>query len=90
MKGITQMIEAYGREFEPSEDMNFVEAMEIIEKSRSKMELVGNGYLFGYMRGSQKNKSQRMVPLYNIRQMSDDEWNHLAAKNKAEREAVLC
>ena len=45
MTGITQMIEVYGMGFEPSEDMNFVEAMDIIADSQTKMEIAGNSYL---------------------------------------------
>lgn len=90
MTGIIQMIEAYGMRFEPSKDMSFVEAMDIISESQTKMEIAGNSYLYGFMRGSQNMAGKRMVPLYNIRQISDDEWNILAAKNRKEREAVIC
>lgn len=86
MTGITQMIEVYGMGFEPSEDMNFVEAMDIIADSQTKMEIAGNSYLYGFMRGSRNMDRKKMVLLCNIRQMTDARWNELAAVNKKERE----
>lgn len=74
----------------PQNDMNTREAKLIILASQTKMEIAGNSYLYGFMRGSQNMSGKRMVPLYNIRQMSDDEWNILAKKNREQRKAIVC
>lgn len=83
-----QVIKDYQARFDQSKAMRFAEASEIVCLSHSKMEIVGNGYLFGYMRGSEENKTRRHIPVYNIPQMSDEEWSRLAAKNKAERQVL--
>ena len=79
---IIDIIECYGMSVDPSEDINFVDAMDIITQSKSKMEMVGTGYLYGYMRGSRRSGSMRQVPVRNIKQMTDEEWNELARKNR--------
>lgn len=82
---IMEIILNYGDEFDPSQDMNMVEAMNIIEASRTRMEIAENAYLYGHMRGSCDSGLTRQVPLYNLKQLTDEEWNRLAARNKAER-----
>lgn len=42
--------------------------------------------LIGSKEMQQKSQNDKvMVPLYNIPQMSDEEWNHLAEQNRKER-----
>lgn len=79
---IVDIVECYGMTVDPSEDINFVDAMDIIKGSNSKMEMVGTGYLYGYMRGSRNRGFTKNIPLYNLKQMTDEEWNELARKNK--------
>lgn len=87
---IVDIVECYGMTVDPSEDINFVDAMDIIKGSNSKMEMVGTGYLYGYMRGSQnRGGGMRQVPVRNIKQMTDEEWNRLAARNKEERKVSI-
>lgn len=82
---IMDIVECYGMSVDPKEDINFMDAMDIIKSSQSKMEIVGTGYLYGYMRGSRCG-GKNMVPVYNIRQMTDEEWNRRAYRNRMERE----
>lgn len=80
---IIDIVECYGMTVDPSEDINFVDAMDIITESKSKMEMVGTGYLYGYMRGSRRRSNgMRQVPVCNLKQMTDEEWNELARKNR--------
>lgn len=81
---IIAIIENYGMLMNPEQDINTSEAIDIIKGSRTKMEIVGNGYLYGYMRGSRERSKK--IPVYNLRQMTDEEWNKLAAQNRLERE----
>lgn len=87
-KHIVTIIEAYGMTISPKEDINTSDAMAIIKGSQTKMEMVGNSYLYGYMKGRSSGRS-KMVPVLNVRQMTDDEWSALAARNKMEREALV-
>lgn len=82
---IMQIIENYTGELPPSRDINIAEAMNIIEASQSEMDMVENAYLYGHMRATYDNGHTRPVPLYNIRQLTDEEWMRLAAKNKETR-----
>lgn len=84
---VISIIEHYGSLIEPKEDINITEARDIIGGSHTKMEIVGNSYLYGYMRG-RASAGSKMVPVLNIRQMSDEEWTELATKNKLEREGL--
>lgn len=83
-----QIIKDYQKTFDQSKGMQFSEASEIVCESQSKMEMVGNGYILGYMRGIQDSKTERMIPLYSIRQIDDERWNELATINKAKRETI--
>ena len=76
------IIEEYGQLINPKEDLNTLEAREILSFSHTKMEIVGNSYIYGYMRGT--SSSRKMVPVYNLRQMTDEEWQAMARKNKLE------
>lgn len=69
----------------PEEDINIAEAMDIIADCETKMEIAGNSYLYGYMRGCSCGGS-KLVPVVSLRQMTDDEWAEMARKNKLERE----
>lgn len=80
-----EIILNYGDEFDPSQDMNMAEAINIIKSSRTRMEIAENAYLYGHMRGSYDSGLTRQVPLYNLKQLTDEEWNRLAAQNKTER-----
>lgn len=82
---IMEIIMSYGDEFDPAQDMNMVEAMNIIEASSTRMEIAENAYLYGHMRGSCDSGLTRQVPLYNLKQLTDEEWNRLAARNREER-----
>ena len=83
-KQIVSIIENYGMLINPEADINMAEAIDIIAGSRTKMEIAGNSYLYGYMRGCSCGGS-KMVPVLNLRQMTDEEWNVLATQNKLER-----
>lgn len=76
MREMEQVLETYGSEYEPEEDINFVDAIDIIKGSFSKMEMIHKGYEQGYICG--KHSAQKKVPLYNIPQISDERWNELA------------
>ena len=86
-KRIVSIIEGCGQLINPKEDISTLEAKEIIRFSLTNMEIVGNSYLYGYMRG-RKYGGGKMVPVYNLRQMTDDEWDALAKKNRLEREVL--
>ena len=81
-------IEEYGINMYCSEDMKCSEAKEIIAGSSSQMEIAGNSYLYGYMRGT-RTENVRHVPVLNIKMMSDEEWNRLARKSRMERQAAM-
>ncbi len=84
---IMEIIEAYGDTFEDSQDMSAADAKAIISGCRSKMEIVEYSYLYGRIRGLQCS-GRDMVPVYNIRQMTDEEWDRRAYRNRLEREVV--
>lgn len=86
---IMEIIEDYGDKFDPALDINISEAMFIIECCQTKMEIVEHSYLYGHMRGRYDNGLTKQVPLYNIKQMTDEEWNRLVARNKTERQASI-
>lgn len=86
---IMQIIENYGNEFDPAQDMNMAEAMSIIDSSKTRMEIAENAYLYGHMRGSYDGGLTRQVPTYNLQQMTDEEWAELARKSKLEREVSV-
>lgn len=86
---IMEIIEDYGYDFDPSQDMNIAEAMSIIDASKTKIEIAENAYLYGHMRGSCENGFSRQIPFYNLKQMSDEEWQEMAIRNKMEREAMV-
>lgn len=85
---IMEIIEAYGDTFEDSQDMSAADAKAIISCCRSQMEVVEYSYLYGHMIGSQENRKDRRVPVYNLRQMTDEEWNRRAYRSRLEREVV--
>lgn len=85
-KQIITIIENYGKLISPEEDISMAEARNIIHESQTNMEIVGNGYIYGYLRGA--SSSRKMVPVYDLKQMTDDEWNALASHNKLERIAL--
>ena len=85
---IMEIIEAYGDTFEDSQDMSAADAKAIISGCRSKMEIVEYSYLYGHMVGSRENGKDRRVPIYNLREMTDDEWNRMAYQSRLEREVV--
>ena len=85
-KGMLAIIEEYGQLINPKEDLNTLEAKEILSFSHTRMEVVGNGYLYGFIKG-RASSSRKMVPVYNLRQMTDAEWNALASQNKLEKTA---
>lgn len=82
MNNICKLIESYAEHIDPSKDMTCSEAKNIIQNSRTAMEVAGNSYIYGYMKG------KVMVPVLNIPIMSDEEWNKLAHRNYLERKAV--
>lgn len=82
---IIDMVMDYGDRFDSSQDINIAEAMNIIDAGLTKMEIVEISYLYGHMRASRSRGCTKSVPMYNLKQMTDEEWNRLAAKNKAER-----
>ncbi len=86
-KQIVSIMEECGQLINPREDISTSEAKEIIRFSLTKMEIVGNSYLYGYIKGRRYGNG-KMVPVYNLRQMTDDEWNVLAKKNRLEREVL--
>lgn len=83
------MVMDYGDRFDLSQDINIAEAMNIIDAGLTKMEIVEISYLYGHMRASHSRGFTQNVPLYNLKQMTDEEWNRLAAKNKAERQVSI-
>ena len=72
-KQIVSIMEECGQLINPREDISTSEAKEIIRFSLTKMEIVGNSYLYGYIKGRRYGNG-KMVPVYNLRQMTDDEW----------------
>ena len=86
-KQIITIIENYGKLISPEEDIGMAEARNIIHESQKNMEIVGNGYIYGYLRGASGGRN-KMVPVYNLKQMTDEEWNALASHNKLERMAL--
>lgn len=85
-KQIVSIIEEYGQLINPKEDISTLEAKEIIRFSLTNMEIVGNSYIYGYMRGTSSSRN-KMVPVYSLKQMTDEEWGALASCNKLERTA---
>ena len=85
MNKTVQMIEVYGSLFDPEYDITTKEAKEIINSSETKMEIVSNSYLLGFMNGSRENAGKRMVPVYDLPQISDERWNQLARQYSLER-----
>lgn len=85
MNKTLQVIEVYGSLFDPEHDITTKEAKEIINSSETKMEIVSNSYLLGFMNESQENTGKRMVPVYDLPQISDERWNQLAHQNYLER-----
>lgn len=81
--GLIERIDTYGTFLPADRDMSFRDAKEIISGSRTKMEIAGNSYIYGYMMGS--TGSKKMVPVLNIKQISDEEWNKIAKRQKEER-----
>lgn len=79
---IINIIMNYGDDFSPESDISYTDAMSIIQVSQSKMEIVENSYLYGHMRGVHDKGVTKMIPLYNIRQISDEEWKELSRRNK--------
>lgn len=75
-----EKIQEYGISVGPKADMSISEAFIIINGSKTRMEIAGNSYLYGHMRGSMDGKC--MVPLLNLKQISDDEWNEMARKQR--------
>lgn len=83
---VIAIIKTYGSIFGAKDDITTSEARAIIRTSKTRMEIVGNSYLYGYIKGSQNEiGNTKQIPLYNIRQMSDEKWNSLAGRNKEER-----
>lgn len=75
-----QAIQEYGMLMDPKNDMKTTEALAIIKESKTKMEVAGNSYTYGYMKGVKGGKG--MVPILNIKQISDDEWNEMARRQR--------
>lgn len=70
---IVDIVMEYGEEFDPSQDINMAEAMNIIDAGLTKMEIVEISYLYGHMRASHNRGCTQNVPLYNLKQMTDEE-----------------
>lgn len=85
MNKTVQMIEVFGNSLDPKHDITTREAKEIINSSETKMEIVSNSYILGFMNGSQENSGKRMVPVYDLPQISDERWNQLARQCSMER-----
>lgn len=75
---VMKRINACGLAIDPHNDIQFDEANEIIENSATEMELVGNGYIYGYLRGRKDFHKTVDIPILNIPMMSDERWNELA------------
>lgn len=82
---IMDIIEDYGDMIDLDQDLNMVEAMDIIRASHTRLEIAENSYLYGHRIGS---AHARRVPVYALRQMTDEEWNQKAYLNRIEREVV--
>lgn len=80
-----EMLEEYGMFMNPADDMKTKEELIIIKGSKTKMEIAGNSYIYGHMRGS---CGKRMVPLINLKQISDEEWNEMVRNQKEFRELM--
>lgn len=85
---IMEMVENYRGEIRPEQELNIAEAMNLADSTNDSLELAENAYLYGHMRASYDSGLTRQVPIYNLRQLTDDEWGRLAARNKLEREAL--
>lgn len=81
-----EIIQEYGTLMGPAIDMKTPEALSIIRGSRTKMEIAGNSYTYGYMRG--KRDSKKMVPVINLKQISDEEWNEMARRQREYKEHI--
>lgn len=86
---IMEMVKSYRSEIRPEQELNIAEMMNLMDCSKNQTELVENAYLYGHMRASYDSGLTMQVPLYNLRQMSDEEWRCLASRNKAERQVAL-
>lgn len=75
-----EMIMDYGDTFDTSQDISMAEIMSIIRSCKRRVEMVESSYLYGHMRGMCDNSATKRIPLYNIQQMSDEEWNRRASK----------
>ena len=82
MNILTEIAKNYGTMLEPGEDINIAEMLNLAAGAETKMEAVQNSYLYGYMRGCAYVNYNALVPVLNIRQMTDDEWQALAARSK--------
>lgn len=74
-------INACGLAIDPHNDIQFDEANEIIENSTTEMELVGNGYIYGYLQGRKDLHKTADIPISNIPMMSDERWQELTREN---------
>ncbi len=80
-KNIEEALEQFTREAEYGDDIHYFDAIEIIAVSDSCFDAVDNSYKFGYISARRKaDTDRRMVPVYDIPQMSDEHWNELAAR----------
>ena len=77
---IMPIIDTWGMMIDPEYDIHLDEASEIIQNSNTAMELVGNGYIYGYFKGSTDSNKIKYAPVLNIPILSDERWNELAAK----------
>lgn len=72
--------------YEPEWELTTKEAKEIIKDNDTLMEIIEHAYKLGYNRGKpKKDKMAIDIPVFNVRQMTDEEWNRLAAQNVATR-----
>lgn len=81
-----EMLEEYGMRIHPENDMKTKEALIIIKGSRTKMEIAGNSYIYGYMQGIKNER--KSIPILNLKQISDSEWNEMAIKQREYREYI--
>lgn len=78
---IGSIIENYGILMSPEEYINVAELLNINSISHTKMQAIENSYIYGYMRGYSLSGTE-LVPVYNLKQMSDEEWVELSKKYK--------
>lgn len=77
---IIDIVKHYGMIVDPDDDINFLDAIDIVLSSHSKMEIAGNSYLYGHMQGNQS--AVHRLPVYDLPQISDERWNQLAKTMK--------